>query len=183
VTPYGRSKLLGTRAVLESARQGRVDALVLRVSNMIGAGIPPGSLLGRIARQLHAGRGTREPVEIRIPPLRGSRDFVDAEDASEAIVAAVAAPEVTGRVVNIGSGESVQVRAMVNHLVTASGRAVRLREDPGGAVGTTTDADVMRIDITAAHELLGWSPRRRPEQSMRDLWQAVGGGAFSRGAG
>ncbi|TLS47683.1 NAD-dependent epimerase/dehydratase [Streptomyces montanus] len=176
VTPYGRSKLLGTQALLESVRQGRVDALVLRVSNMIGAGIPPGSLLGRIAQQLHADRGTREPVEIRIPPLRSSRDFVDAEDASEAIVAAVAAPEVTGRIVNIGSGESVQVRAMVNLLITASGRAARVLDDPGGTVGTTTDADVMRVDITAARELLGWSPRRRPEQSMRDLWQAVAAG-------
>jgi nucleoside-diphosphate-sugar epimerase len=175
-TDYGRSKLLGTKAVLESARRGRTDALVLRVSNMIGAGLPPGSLLGRIAQQLHSGRDAREPVEMRVPPLYSSRDFVDAKDASEAIVAAVAAPDLSGRVVNIGSGESVPVRAMVNLLITVSGRAARLLEDPGGTVPTTTDADRMRLDITAARELLGWSPRRRPEDSMRDLWQTVAAG-------
>ncbi|MFG2479629.1 NAD-dependent epimerase/dehydratase family protein [Streptomyces fagopyri] len=175
VTDYGQSKLLGTQAVLRSTEQGRTNAVVLRLSNVIGAGTPPSSLLGRVAQQLLARAAAGEPVTVQLSPLRSSRDFVDAKDASEAIVAAMRTPEARGRVLNIGSGTSEHVRAMVDRLIAASGREVRLVEDTGGTVRPATDADWMCVDVTAARELLGWSPRRGPEETVRDLWNAAEG--------
>ncbi|WP_405876718.1 NAD(P)-dependent oxidoreductase [Streptomyces sp. NBC_01384] len=175
VTDYGHSKLLGSRAVLQSAAEGRTDAVVLRLSNVIGAGTPPSSLLGRVAQQLLAPAAPGGPVTIRLSPLRSSRDFVDAKDASEAIVAAMRTPRARGRVLNIGSGTSQHVRVMVDLLIAASGRRVRLVEDTGGTVRPAADADWMRVDVTAARELLGWSPRRSLEETVRDLWNAAAG--------
>nr|WP_248001740.1 hypothetical protein [Streptomyces sp. RPA4-2] len=74
---------------------------------------------------------------------------------------------------NIGSGTSLHVRTVVDRLIAASGRAVRLVEDTGGTVRPAADADWMCVDVTAARELLGWSPRRGPEEAVRDLWEAA----------
>ncbi|MEU3985437.1 NAD-dependent epimerase/dehydratase family protein [Streptomyces sp. NPDC026672] len=169
---YGQSKLVGSLAVLRAAEEGRTDAVVLRLSNMIGAGTPPGSLLGQVARQLLAG-APDEPVTVQLSPLRSSRDFVDARDASEAMVAAARTPGASGRVLNIGSGTSLHVRTLVDLLIAASERTARLVEDTGTTLRPATDEDWMCVDITAAREVLGWSPRRSPEDTVRDLWRAA----------
>ncbi|WP_055489572.1 NAD(P)-dependent oxidoreductase [Streptomyces sp. TP-A0356] len=172
-TAYGRSKLDVTRAVLRSTEEGLTQAVVLRLSNVVGAGTPPASLLGRVAQQLLAASGSDAPAVVRVSPLRSSRDFVDAKDVSEAVVAAMRSARAVGRVVNIGSGTSQHVRAMVDLLIATSGRAARLVEGTGGTVRPVTDTDWMGVDVSAARELLGWSPRRTPQDMVRDLWEAA----------
>ena len=70
---YGATKLAGTRLV-ELARTAGLDAVVLRVFNVVGAGAPEDGLPGRAAvllRQAMA-RGT----DVRLGPLDAVRDFV-----------------------------------------------------------------------------------------------------------
>jgi NDP-hexose 4-ketoreductase len=52
VTAYGRTKLLGARAVLDAARAGGQPGVVLRIANVCGPGTHPGSLLGSVADRL-----------------------------------------------------------------------------------------------------------------------------------
>ena len=47
LSPYGASKLAGTVLLQEAVRTGRADALALRLTNPVGAGMNPGSLPGR----------------------------------------------------------------------------------------------------------------------------------------
>ncbi|WP_063785063.1 NAD(P)-dependent oxidoreductase [Streptomyces sp. TP-A0356] len=172
VTAYGASKLLGSRAVLEAAASGRADAVVLRLSNVIGTGTPTTSLLGSVAQQLRKAAQTREPAVVRLSPLRASRDFVDARDTADAIVAAALGP-VGGQVINIGRGEATHVRVLVDLLIAASGMTVQVVENPGSAPRPSADPDWMRVDISAARELLGWSPRRGLEDAVRELWETT----------
>ncbi|MEU2981926.1 NAD-dependent epimerase/dehydratase family protein [Streptomyces hirsutus] len=175
-TDYGRTKLHGTRAVLRAVETGAVDAVVLRLSNVIGAGTPRGSLLGQVAAQLldRAVRG--RPAQVRVSPLRSSRDFVDAQDVSWAVVAAVGAADGRGRVVNIASGASQPVRDMVDLLISISGRPARLVELPGTGPRSLPDADWMAVDVLAARTVLGWEPRRTPRDMVEDLWRAAAAG-------
>ncbi|MFI9081891.1 NAD-dependent epimerase/dehydratase family protein [Streptomyces sioyaensis] len=159
VTPYGRSKLAGARTLLESGTEG----LVLRVSNVAGPGTSPVSLLGMVAAHLAA--GSTEP--LRLAPLLAHRDFVDVRDVAEAVVAA-AASEATGRVVNIGGGTATSVRDLVDRLIAAAGHVARIVEAPA-AGGRPPEAEWQCMDITLAHTLLGWQPRRDLDESLRDL--------------
>ncbi|MFJ5528967.1 NAD-dependent epimerase/dehydratase family protein [Streptomyces sp. NPDC093261] len=159
VTPYGRSKLAGARALLDSG----TDGLVLRVSNVAGPGTSPVSLLGMVAA--HLASGPAEP--LRLAPLLAHRDFVDVRDVADAVVAA-AASEVTGRVVNIGGGQATSVRDLVGRLVAADGRGARIVEAPVRG-GRPPEAEWQRMDITLAGTLLGWRPRRSLDESLRDL--------------
>ncbi|WP_405872864.1 NAD-dependent epimerase/dehydratase family protein [Streptomyces sp. NBC_00005] len=159
VTPYGRSKLAGARALLDSGTNG----LVLRVSNVSGPGTSAVSLLGMVAAHLAA----RSAEPLRLAPLLAHRDFVDVRDLADAVVAA-AASEVTGRVVNIGGGEATSVRDLVARLVALDGRGAGIVQAPV-AGGRPPEAEWQRMDVSLARTLLGWRPRRSLEESLRDL--------------
>ncbi|MFJ9775873.1 NAD-dependent epimerase/dehydratase family protein [Kitasatospora sp. NPDC101157] len=176
---YGHSKLLATRAVLDAVRERELDAVVLRISNVCGPHAPRASLLGMIATHLaavarHPGGAAAAP--LRLSPLRAHRDFVDVRDVGRAVVAAVAAPlDAAGpdqRVVNIGSGNAVSVRQLVDRLIALSGLDGSVVEEYEAADGRP-GAEWQRVDITRARRLLGWLPRCPLDQSLRDLLAAA----------
>jgi nucleoside-diphosphate-sugar epimerase len=180
VSAYGRTKLVGTRAVLRAARRGDVDGTVLRVSNVTGPGSPDSSLLGSIALQLtEAGRvlaaGGR-PAALRLAPLTVWRDFVDVRDVADAVLAAAAgspAVDPADRLLNIGRGEAVQVRALVERLIAAGGFDVPVVEVPDPSAPVAGDrgsgASWECLDISRARTRLRWRPRRTLDRSLRDL--------------
>ncbi|MFD0026483.1 NAD-dependent epimerase/dehydratase family protein [Streptomyces sp. NPDC058382] len=163
VTPYGRSKLAGARALLDAAEAGDVTGLVLRVSNVSGPGTHPASLLGMVAQHL----ATSAPEPLRLAPLLAHRDFVDVRDVAEAALAA-ARSDASGRVVNIGGGQAVSVSTLVVRLTELAGAAARIIEAPR-AGGRPPEAEWQRMDIALADTLLGWRPRRGLDDSLRDL--------------
>jgi dTDP-6-deoxy-L-talose 4-dehydrogenase [NAD(P)+] len=168
---YGRTKALGTAAALA----GGADAVVLRVGNVAGAGTPGASLLGQVAAKLAAGRRDGKPVSLELFRLDARRDFVDVRDVAEAVLAAASA-EVGGRVINIGSGDSVRVRELVRGLVAVSGVAADIVERDADRTETGArgmDTDWQEIDISAARELLDWKPRFGVEDSVRAVWAAA----------
>ncbi|MDL5205954.1 NAD(P)-dependent oxidoreductase [Streptomyces sp. ALI-76-A] len=173
VSDYGRTKLRGTRAVLRAVRAGEADAVVLRLSNVIGAGTPRASLLGQVAAQLLSGGRDGAPARIRVSPLRSSRDFVDAQDVTRAVVAALRVPDASGRVLNIASGTSQHVRDMVGLLLAISGRPATLVERGAPELRPAADNGWTGVDVSAARAVLGWEPRRTPRDMVEDLWQAA----------
>ncbi|MFF8315400.1 NAD-dependent epimerase/dehydratase family protein [Streptomyces lydicus] len=185
VSGYGRTKARASEAVLGAARDGALEATVLRVSNAVGAGLPPASLLGGVAAALAAAPGDGAPAVLRLGPLTARRDFVDATDVAEAVVAAAAAPAAVP-VVNIGRGTSVAAGDLVRRLLAVSGRPAELVERqqpaavpvaPGGA------AYAQRLDITLARRALGWRPGRELDDSLRGLWLAAGDPPYASGPG
>ncbi|WP_370424224.1 NAD-dependent epimerase/dehydratase family protein (plasmid) [Streptomyces sp. QH1-20] len=186
VSVYGRTKLAATESVLETARNTGLNAVVLRVANATGPGVPGGSLLGTVAQRLAATPPGGERAELRLAPLRARRDFVDARDVAAAAVLAATAPadQVRGRIINIARGEAVSVRRLVERLVALADRPVRLTElEPVPAPVPTgsgqdsrtlrTDLEWQQLDISRARRLLGWRPAVDLDTSLADLLAAV----------
>jgi NDP-hexose 4-ketoreductase len=165
---YGSTKLAGT-AVVELARMAGLDAVVLRVFNPVGPGAPQTSLPGRLVAEVR--RALADGNDVQLGSLDAVRDFVDARDVADAVLAAVAAPVLPHPVVNIGSGRGVPVRAMVKELLAISGCGSTVRED---ARGPARSADIpwQQADIARAAEDLSWRPRRDLATSLADLWGA-----------
>ncbi|MCK2221090.1 NAD(P)-dependent oxidoreductase [Actinomadura sp. ATCC 31491] len=182
VSWYGSTKLRGSRAVLAASRQGRVNGLVLRVSNTIGPGVPRDSLLGRTCEQLLAAGGDG-PAVLHFTPLQDERDFVDISDVVRAVRAAVAAP-VSGQVLNIGGGRVVGVRRLVEMLIAVSGIAAHVVEtappDEESRAVRSVGLGWVQADISAARRLLGWAPQRPLEESLHAIWHAAAIGAARR---
>ncbi|MEU8551634.1 NAD(P)-dependent oxidoreductase [Streptomyces roseoverticillatus] len=168
-TGYGRTKLRGTSLVLEAVRQGRVDGMVLRVSNVVGPGAPSSSLCGATAARLKSASDSGERAAIRVDSAGTHRDFVDVRDVAGAVTAA-ARSGVRG-VVNLGGGAAVSIRAVVETLARISGAPADITVDsrPAGEIRRAS-GDWQLLDISKARELLGWAPRRGLEDSLAALW-------------
>lgn len=174
---YGMTKLAGT-ALVELGRAAGLDAVSLRVFNVVGAGAPAGTLPGDATAQLRRlppGRpGPLRPGPLRLGPLDGVRDYVDARDVADAALAAAAAPRLPHPVINVGSGAGVASRTLIGLLVAASGREVRVTETERGggpvAAARSPARSWQQADIALAFRDLGWRPRRGLSDAVTDLW-------------
>lgn len=166
VMPYGDLKLRCTEIVLAAAEAGRIDGGVLRVGNVVGAGQPGHSLLGVLAAKLGAAAAAGQRAVLELAPLTARRDFVDLDDTVDAVLAATRSPK-TGWLVNIGRGEGVSARAMVDLLIAASGVPTDVVDAP--ATGPA-EADWQCMDVSRAAGLFGWKPRRGLAESMTGVW-------------
>ena len=167
VMPYGALKLRCTEAITAAVRAGRIDALTLRIGNIVGPGQPGTSLLGVVAAQLHAADRAGTPAELDLGPLGSLRDFVGLTDAVDAIIAAVTTPAAGRPVINIGRGVATTAREMVRLLIDASRVPTQLNEAPASGAETTWQ----QMDITLAHDVLRWSPIHELTKEMKELWE------------
>ncbi|WP_212996105.1 NAD-dependent epimerase/dehydratase family protein [Winogradskya consettensis] len=159
-TPYGISKLAGTRAVLDGG------GTVLRLGTAIGAGLPARSFLGGLAQRLR----NAPPGEFTVPVAPGERDFLHAGDVAAAVLAALGAPG-TG-LYNVASGEPVAPRRLVESLVRVSAAPVHLRTVPAATTARGgTDRQLIRIEAAATG--LGWHPRRNLNDAVADVWHSA----------
>jgi nucleoside-diphosphate-sugar epimerase len=167
-TPYAKTKLAGSEAVLQAARAGRVDGVVLRAVNMCGPHPPGPSFLGFLCNRLREATADGSTVELTIAPAK--RDYTDVRDAAEAVVLAAGAP-VAGRVINIGRAEATDMRDLVMQFVTAAGfppDRVRFLDNQVLSKG----GDWTRADIRLANRLLDWHPRISLPDSLRAMWES-----------
>jgi NDP-hexose 4-ketoreductase len=171
VSQYGMTHLAATRLVEMAAAAERVDGVVLRVFNPIGAGMHSDNVLGRCAVLLReaqaAGAG-----EVTLGSLSAYRDFVDARDVAAAVLAATLAPELPERVFNVASGVAVPVRSAVRLLADAAGFTGEVREEGVGS-GRSAAVSWMRADISRANRILGWAPAYGLPDSIKAVWAAT----------
>ncbi|NKI44467.1 NAD(P)-dependent oxidoreductase [Streptomyces sp. LD120] len=167
---YGASKLAGTLTVTASG----ADAVVLRVTNPVGAGAPEAGLPGRLAAALRRAAANGPGTVVRVGDLSAHRDFVDVRDVARAVHLALRAPGPLPGVVNIGSGEAVRVRELATALLAIAGSGGHLREEAGGGSARSGQVDWSCADVTRAATALGWRPRHSLTDSLTALWEESG---------
>nr|ATJ00761.1 NAD-dependent epimerase [Streptomyces sp. SCSIO 1666] len=170
LTAYGLTKRTGSEHLLAQTRAGRVDGVVLRAVNVCGPHTTAASFLGAVVARL---RALRPGDVLTLDVADARRDFVDVRDLARAAVAAVHAP-VTGLVVNIGRGEAVPMRALVEALIHAAGvdgTSVRLNSAEVASKGGGWTC----ADIRFAARVLGWRPTVPLSASVRAMWETAAG--------
>jgi GDP-4-dehydro-6-deoxy-D-mannose reductase len=164
IEAYGRSKWLATIAGL--AEKPPLKVAIARVFNPIGPGMPSTQAFGKFAAQLIA--PTADPLPIVVGNLDARRDFVDARDVAQALVA-VSLRGHAGSVYHVGTGQSRPVREGLDLLIQLSGRTVKVCVDPRRH--TKKGPSDSRADIRRITAHTGWRPSISFEQSMSDLWE------------
>jgi nucleoside-diphosphate-sugar epimerase len=175
VGTYGLTKLAATELVLAAGRAGQLDAVVLRVFNPIGAGLPAGNLLTRAATQMLEARASGTG-RIHLGSLDAFRDFVDADDVADAVVTAALAPGSLGPLVlNVGSGRATRARDLVTLLAGVADFEGEVMED-AGASSRSADVPWQCAEVGSIAELMGWRAERSLEASVRATWDAIARG-------
>jgi mannose-1-phosphate guanylyltransferase len=163
---YGLSKLAGTKTVLEAAASGQMRGVVLRVFNAIGPGAGLSTLTGRVLAELD--RVQVEGGSIRLGPLDAARDFVDVRDVASALVRAALLTGNLRGVYNVGRGQAVSVRHLVNALCREARYAGPIDEELPGS-RRSGGVSWQCADITRARNDLGWEPAFELADSVRSI--------------
>jgi len=118
VDPYGVSKLEAERLVQELAGRMGMEAVVLRLPMVYGAGVK-GNML-RLIRLVDSG------VPLPLGALRNRRSLVFAGNAAWAVAEALTSAGVAGRTFFISDGEDLSGAELVRRIARALGRSARL---------------------------------------------------------
>ncbi|MFI9505121.1 NAD-dependent epimerase/dehydratase family protein [Nocardia sp. NPDC052566] len=167
---YGRMKLAATMVVQAAIAHGAVDGVVLRVTNSIGPGVHPGTLIGRVGSILAGHRAGRARIELS--SLAAYRDFIDVRDLGDAVLAA-AQSRPLHTVVNIGRGQAVSVRQLVDRLVTISAVPADVVESATAPSALGANASWLEVATDTAEQALGWRVTRDVDQALRDYWSTL----------
>jgi len=163
--PYALSKFLAERACAFYASHANVAVTIARFVNIFGPGQRAEFLIPTIIDQV------RRRDIIRLKALSPRRDFLFLDDAVTALVRAMA-PATGLRIVNIGSGVSHSVREVADIIQAAAGTNLAIASEENERPNEIPD---VRVDITRARTLLGWTPRYSLSEGIARMLQMEGG--------
>ncbi|MFF8098884.1 UDP-glucose 4-epimerase GalE [Streptomyces sp. NPDC016640] len=177
MSPYGETKLAGEWLVHAAGRAGGLSTACLRYFNVAGAARPDladtgvSNLVPMIFEKLTADLPPRVfGDDYPTPDGTCVRDYIHVVDLAEAHVAAARALRSSpGRhlTLNIGRGEGVSVREMIDRVNALTGHArppVTTPRRPGDPARVVASAD------RAAAEL-GWKARHGIDDMITSAWQ------------
>ncbi|MDG4765789.1 NAD(P)-dependent oxidoreductase [Solwaraspora sp. WMMD406] len=172
VSEYGVSHLAATRLAELAGAAGRLDTMVLRVFNPVGAGMSAGNVLCRVAALIRAAVDDGAD-DIAVGLHDTYRDFVDVRDVAAAVLAATRCQPGPQRVFNVGSGRAVATRDVVRSLADVAGFTGGIR-DGSFTPDASRSASVpwMCADIERGNRVLGWAPAYDLRTSLTALWHA-----------
>ena len=171
--PYAATKVAAEALARELGdREGR-PVVILRPTNQIGPRQHPGLAASAFAKQIaEVEAGRAEPV-VRHGSLDARRDFIDVRDMADAYARAAALREPGAHVFNVGTGQAVQIEAILTTLIGLARIPVRAELDPARVRAGA--APELALDATRFRERTGWEPKIPLATSLRDLldyWRA-----------
>ena len=160
--PYALSKHMAEQACRFHADHLDVPVTILRPFNVYGPGQARQFLIPTILAQLHG-------TTVEMLDLEPRRDYVFLPDLVDAILRAEMLTAPGCRVVNIGSGRSVSVAEIVATAQAVAGTSLKVVSRDKKRSNEIPD---VVADITAAHDLLDWSPRSGLAEGLKECWRA-----------
>jgi UDP-glucose 4-epimerase len=181
VNPYGETKWVGEQMVEAVAQATGLRFANLRYFNVAGSAAPSladrgrSNLVPMVFEQLALRRAPRIfGADYPTPDGTCIRDFVHVADIASAHVAAaraLAAGRVTALTANIGRGEGVSVREMVDLIREVTGTSAEPWAEPiieprrpGDPARVVASADVVRDE-------LGWQAAHDVKEMVRSAWE------------
>lgn len=177
VNPYGMTKLIGEKMLIDYAHAYGLRSIGLRYFN--AAGSDPDGEIGEnhdpethlIPLVLQAALGTRPDITVfgtdhGTPDGTCIRDYVHVTDLARAHVLALKLLERGHRqeFINIGNGDGISVAEIVATARKITGRPIQSRNGPR----RTGDPAVLVANATKARTMLAWSPQHPEVATMID---------------
>jgi UDP-glucose 4-epimerase len=153
-SPYGVAKLAAERYCVAFSRVYAMETVVLRYFNVFGPHQDPTSQYAAVVPRFITAIAAGEAV-----PIDGdgeqSRDFTFVENVIDGNLLAADAPEASGAVLNVATGQQTSINQLAQTLGDLLGRTVEREYLPPRA------GDVLHswADVSKARRLIGYEPR------------------------
>jgi nucleoside-diphosphate-sugar epimerase len=166
ISPYGVTKYVGELYAQTFGRCYDLENVSLRYFNIFGPRQDPGSpYSGVLAKFCTAFLEETQPVIFG--DGEQSRDFTYVENAVQANLLACEAPNVSGKVFNVGTGRRFTLKETVELLGKISGIRLEAKCDPPRE-GDIRDS---QADISQARDFLGYDPQVSFEEGLRRTFE------------
>ncbi len=166
-TAYGRLKAEGEEALTHQGAQLGIPVTTLRLAVIYGPGQRPSMLLPSAARALAKGEAFEASEGLQ------TRDFLFIDDVIRAIVTLAESAEPISGVFNLGSDAEVRVRDALLCLADQAGPKASDLLHFGQVPLREGEPLRYRLDIRAAQETFGWTPKVSLAEGMRQLIKSV----------
>ncbi|MBR5420819.1 MAG: GDP-mannose 4,6-dehydratase [Lachnospiraceae bacterium] len=151
-----------------------LELVMVRAFNHIGPGQSPIFVVSDFCKQVtDIEKGLKEPV-MYVGNLSARRDFTDVRDVVRAY-ALLAEKGKAGETYNVGSGHAVEIRQILDTIISRSDVQIRVETDP--AKIRPVDVPVIEADIRKLSEATGWAPAIPLEQTIDEIltdWRQKG---------
>ncbi len=154
ISPYGVTKFVGELYGQTFGRCYGLENVSLRYFNIFGPRQDPSSpYSGVLAKFCTAFLEDTQPIVFG--DGEQTRDFTFVENAVQANLLACEAPNVSGKVFNVGVGGRVSLNDVLRELGRITGKTLEAKYDP------PRDGDIRdsQADISEAREFLGYGPQ------------------------
>ncbi len=152
-SPYAVSKLAAEYYVHTIGSLWGIETVSLRVFNAYGPGqhIPPvhAPVIPYFLRQ-----ALQHGTLVVHGDGKQTRDYVFVDDVVTAMISASTAPDITGRVINVGSGYDTSVRELLKQIVQVTNTSPEIVYNPR----TDSGPSRMCADLKLAKEKLNYAP-------------------------
>jgi nucleoside-diphosphate-sugar epimerase len=166
ISPYGVTKYVGELYAQTFGRVYGLENVSLRYFNIFGPRQDSGSpYSGVLAKFCTAFLEDSQPVIFG--DGEQTRDFTFVENAVQASLLACEAPNISGKVFNVGAGGRFSLNQTVELLCKISGKRIEAKYD------APRDGDIRdsQADITQAREFLGYEPQVDFEEGLRRTFE------------
>jgi nucleoside-diphosphate-sugar epimerase len=161
ISPYGVTKFVGELYGQTFGRCYGLENVALRYFNIFGPRQDPSSpYSGVLAKFCTAFLEETQPLVFG--DGEQTRDFTYVENAVQANLLACEAPNVSGKVFNVGVGGRVSLNDVLRELGKITGKTLEAKYDP------PRDGDIRdsQADISQAKEFLGYDPQVSFEEGL-----------------
>ena len=161
ISPYGVTKYVGELYAQTFGRCYGLENVALRYFNIFGPRQDPSSpYSGVLAKFCTAFLDETQPVVFG--DGEQTRDFTFVENAVQANLLACEAPNVSGKVFNVGTGGRTSLNEVLHTLEKISGKTLEVKYEPA------RDGDIRdsQADISQAKEFLGYDPQVGFEEGL-----------------
>jgi UDP-glucose 4-epimerase len=161
-SPYAVSKIAAEYYVSTLGALYGIETVSLRIFNTYGPGqeLPPSypPVIPHLLRQALCGGSA-----VIFGDGCQTRDFVYLDDVIDALVLASTATDVNRAVINIGSGQEMNINELARRVARVTQTQLSVLHNQ------TQSAGVSRLvaDVGLARELLGWTPRTDLDDGLR----------------
>lgn len=165
-SPYSATKIAADQIALSFYRSFNTPVTVIRPFNTFGPRQSARAVIPTIITQLLAGQ-----TKIRLGVLHPTRDFTYVADTVSAFIKAIDAPDILGKIINIGSNREISIKQTAELIADVIGTDLNIESDDVRIRPEKSEVERLFCDNTKARELLDWTPAMAGNEGFRQAIQ------------